>query len=199
MATKKNTTPAFVIVDGAQIDVDVHNVALDDILKELVSETKDIRKRETGMYVRIAAKFNDLMPFAWYDIEPDEKSAEQDLFAPHKKAFYKSLRDAGHSNPSVQGKRVRDYGRNMRAGLAPNGLTMADGSPLPETGEGEGEGEGEASKRSITLRNVEELIKLYKANKKAIDANDCPAQVADAQVGIVAALTALGVSIATIK
>ncbi len=191
--TNTTNAPAFVIVDGKKINIDVANVTLDAICNEMIEATR----KEYGSHIRIAAKLNDLLPFAWYDVDPKEVSDNAKALDTHKKPLYAALRKAGHTNPSVPFGRMRDYGRNLRAGLAPNGKSMADGSPLPNNVSEEGEGEGaNPAKRSPMLRNVEELTALWKFNEKQAD---LPAKIADAQKHIVAALAALGIDVRTIK
>jgi len=191
--TNTTNAPAFVIVDGKKINIDVANVTLDAICNEMIEATR----KEYGSHIRIAAKLNDLLPFAWYDLDPKEVSDNAKALDTHKKPLYAALRKAGHTNPSVPFGRMRDYGRNLRAGLAPNGKSMADGSPLPNNVSEEGEGEGaNPAKRSPMLRNVEELTALWKFNEKQAD---LPAKIADAQKHIVAALAALGIDVRTIK
>jgi len=191
--TNTTNAPAFVIVDGKKINIDVANVTLDAICNEMIEATR----KEYGSHIRIAAKLNDLLPFAWYDVDPKEVSDNAKALDTHKKPLYAALKKAGHTNPSVPFGRMRDYGRNLRAGLAPNGKSMADGSPLPNNVSEEGEGEGaNPAKRSPMLRNVEELTALWKFNEKQAD---LPAKIAGAQKHIVAALAALGIDVRTIK
>ena len=191
--TNTTNAPAFVVVDGKKINIDVANVTLDAICNEMIEATR----KEYGSHIRIAAKLNDLLPFAWYDVDPKEVSDNAKALDTHKKPLYAALRKAGHTNPSVPFGRMRDYGRNLRAGLAPNGKSMADGSPLPNNVSEEGEGEGaNPAKRSPMLRNVEELTALWKFNEKQAD---LPAKIAGAQKHIVAALAALGIDVRTIK
>ena len=192
--TNTNTTTAFVIVDGKKINIDVANVTLDAICNEMIEATR----KEYGSHIRIAAKLNNLLAFAWYDVDPKEVSDDAKALDAHKKPLYAALKKAGHTNPSVPFGRMRDYGRNLRAGLAPNGKSMADGSPLPNNvSEGEGEGEGaNPAKRSPMLRNVEELTALWKFNEKQ---GDLPAKIVDAQKHSEAALKALGIDVRNIK
>jgi hypothetical protein len=175
------------IVDG--VNIDVAAVPLATILTDMVEASGKVY----GSYIRIAAKFNLLMPFAWYDMAPTEKSEDAKTYKGHKAALYEALKKAGHSNPSVPGKRIADYGRNLRNGLAPNGKTTLDGQPVE--GESEGDGAGPAP-RSAMLRNIEELTALYKFNDK--QGADLPAKVKDAQKGIIIALKALGIDVAAI-
>jgi hypothetical protein len=198
-ARKARKAPAapvlsFVIVDGVKIDLaDIHTATLDTILADMV----EAEHKGYGAHIRIAAKFNDLMACAWFDIDNGEVSDNATALKPHKDALYKAFKAARHSNPSVPYKRIRDYGRNLRAGLAPNGATMADGSPIPNSVEEGATGEGaNPSKRSPMLRNVEELTALWKFNTKQ---SDLPAKVKAAQGHIEAALKALGVDVRTIK
>lgn len=166
MSKTNNTAAAFVVVDGKKIDVAVSNVTLDALVKEMVNA----ESKAYGAHIRIAAKLNDLMAFDWFDIDNNEVSDNAKAFKPHWQAVYAGFKAAGHSNPSVPGKRIREYGRNLRAGLAPNGKALADGSPLPE-GEGEGEGEGaNPAKRSDMLFAVEESTRLWKRMNKSDNA-----------------------------
>lgn len=192
---KNNQTPlAFVIADGKPLDLsDIHTSKLDTICDAMVAATESVY----GSHIRIAAKLNDLMPFDWFDVEHQEVSDNAKALAPHKKVVLDAFKRAKHSNPSQPYKRIREYGRNLRAGLAPNGKCMADGSPLPAGEETTGEGANPA-KRSPMLRNIEELTALWKSNAK-LSADEIPAKVANAQVHIEAALAALGVDVRTIK
>lgn len=188
--TNKTTAPAFVIVDGIKINIDVHNVDLGTLLSDMVKA----EHKGYGAHIRIAAKFNDLMAFDWFEIDNGEESNQASVLAPHKADLYKAFKAARHSNPSVPYKRIRDYGRNLRAGLAPNGKTMADGSPLP-AGEGDGEATGaNPAKRSDMLFAVEEGTKLYKRMSKSEQD-----KLVKAMPHLIAWLGAIGVDVRTIK
>jgi len=176
-----------IIVDG--VDINVTGVSLESILSDMVT----VSKQAYGSHIRIGAKFNDIMPFAWYDMAATEKSADAKIFKGHKTTLYTALKSAGHTNPSVPFKRICDYGRNLANGLAPNGKTTIDGVPV----EGEAESDGAApAPRSAMLRNVEELTALWKFNDK--QGGDLPAKVKAAQGHIQAALKALGLDVANI-
>jgi len=182
------TTTITTTVDG--IDIDVAAIPLPTLLTDMV----DASKKAYGSHIRIAAKFNLLMGFAWYDIDHNEKSDNNKTLAGHKKTLYAALRLAGHTNPSVPYGRICDYGRNLRNGLSPNGKTTLDGTPIaPEAEESDGAG---PAPRSAMLRNIEELTALYKFNDK--QGADLPAKVKDAQKHITAALKALGIDVAAI-
>jgi hypothetical protein len=177
--------------EGIAVDVDVAAIPLATILDEMI----DASKKAYGSHIRIAAKFNDLMAFDWFDIDHNEKSDNNKMLTGHKKTLYAALRLAGHTNPSVPYGRMCDYGRNLRNGLAPNGKTTLDGTPIEGESESESDGAGPAP-RSAMLRNIEELTALYKFNDKQGDA--LPFKVAEAQVHIIAALEALGLDVSAI-
>ena len=153
-----------VILNGMAIDINVANESLDSLIDTMVGNTKSVY----GANIRIAAKLNELMPFAWYDVEHLEISDNAKALKPHKALVLEGFKRADHSNPSKAYANIRDYGRNMRAGLAPNGKTMADGSPLPE-GEVTGEGANPA-KRSDMLFAVEEGTRYWKRLAKSDNA-----------------------------
>lgn len=185
----KPANAAFVTFNGMQVNIDVHNVSLETIIGDMVAAEHGAY----GAHIRIAAKLNDLLPFDWFDIAPEEVSDNATAFRPHWKNVYAGFKAAGHSNPSVPGKRIKDYGRNLRAGLAPNGKSMADGSPLPANGEGAGDGANPA-KRSDMLFAIEEGTRMYKRLSKS----ELP-KVVEAMPHLVAFLGALGLDVRTVK
>jgi hypothetical protein len=175
-------------VEGVNIDVAATPLAT--ILTDMVEATGKVY----GSHIRIAAKFNLLMGFAWFDMAPTEKSDNAKALKVLKGELYEAFRKAGHTNPSVPYKRICDYGRNLRNGLAPSGKATLDGTPVaPEAEESDGAG---PAPRSAMLRNIEELTDLYKFNDKQGDA--LPAKVQAAQKHIIAALEALGLDVAAI-
>jgi hypothetical protein len=176
------------IVDG--VDINVADVSLASILAEMIEASK----QAYGSHIKIAAKFNELMSFDWFDIAPTEKSENAKTLKSFKSPLYVALKEAGHTNPSVPYGRMCDYGRNIRNGLSPNGKTTIDGQPV-EQGEAESDGAG-PTPRSAMLRNVEELSALWKFNDK--QGKDLPAKVKRAQVKIAEALAELGLDVANI-
>ena len=183
--------PAVAGSEDTAIDLNVAGVTLDALIDEMVDATKTVY----GANIRIAAKLNDLMPFDWFDIEYREVSENAKILAPHKAAVLDGFRRSKHTNESKAYADIRKYGRNLRAGYAANGKTMADGSPLPE-GAADADNGANPAKRSPMLRNIEELTKLWKFNA-GLDAT--PDKVAAAQSHITAALAALGIDVRTIK
>lgn len=176
-----------IIVEG--VDLNVSEVALSTLYKEMVDASNNVY----GSHIKIAAKYNNLMPFAWYDLSPTEKSEDAKTLKAHKAELYEAFRKAGHTNPSVPFKRICNYGRNLANGLAPSGKTTIDGIPV-EQGEAESDGAAPAP-RSAMLRNVEELTALWKFNDKQ---DALPAKVKRAQIKIVEALAELGLDVANI-
>lgn len=179
-------TVSITSIDG--VDIDVINTPLAAILIEMI----DASAKAYGSHIRIAAKFNLLLPFAWFDMAATEKSDNAKALRLLKGELYEAFRKAGHSNPSVPFKRICDYGRNLANGLAPNGKTTLDGQPVAPEAESDGAG---PAPRSAMLRNIEELTALYKFNDK--QGADLPAKVAAAHKHIIAALKALGVDVAS--
>ena len=150
-----------VTINGMTVDLNVTSETLGSLVDVYVNSSTAVY----GANIRIAAKMNDLMPSAWFDVEHLEVSDDAKALKPHKAIVLDGFKRAGHSNPSKAYKDIRDYGRNLRAGLAPNGKTMADGSPLPE-GEGTGEGANPA-KRSDMLYAIENGTAYYKRLAKS--------------------------------
>ena len=174
------------IVEG--VDINVADVSLASILKDMVEASQ----KAYGSHIRIAAKFNDMLPFAWYDMAATEKSENATAFKVVKTDLYTALKAAGHTNPSVPFKRICDYGRNMTNGLSPSGKFTAEGDPV-EADESDG---AAPAPRSAMLRNVEELTALWKFNDK--QGGDLPTKVKAAQVKIAEALSILGLDVANI-
>ena len=122
----------------------------------------------------------------WIEGAHDAPGATMDAFRVERAELYKGLKAAGHSNPSVKLKQVKDHARAILARA--EGADGEDG----EDGEGAGEGEGAGKKerRSVQLRMVEELAALYKFAKKSV-LNE---QQANAFRSITQALKDLGVN-----
>lgn len=162
---KNNAAAAFVIANGKPVDLNVADTDLPTLVEDVVTATANAY----GCNIRVAAKMNCLMPFAWFDVEHMEVSDNAKALKPHKAVVLDGFKRAGHSNPSKAYADIRAYGRNLRAGLAPNGKTLADGSPLPEGEGATGEGANPA-KRSDGLVAIEDGVKYYKRMAKSEDA-----------------------------
>lgn len=144
--------------------------------------------RAYGAEKRYAEALNALFEgFAWYDIEASDVNPEAKPVHAEKKELFKVLKDANHTNPSTVWARVRKIAK----GLAEPAV-KGEGE-----GEGEGEGKGAGSRgRDPMLRNVEDLVILYKFNARQ---DSLPVKVFEAQKHIIEALQALGVDLNLIK
>jgi hypothetical protein len=96
--------------------------------------------------------------FDWFDLKHNDTSAEGKAVKAEGDLFRKGIKD-WHSNPSVAWKQIRDHARADRYGKP------VMGSEVSET-ESETESEGAKHNRSPELRNLEELVTLYKFNRR---------------------------------
>lgn len=125
--------------------------------------------------------------FAWFDIEAKDISDDAKLVHAEKKALFEELKKANHSNPSTVWARVRKYGKEEKQGK--------EEKPESDGGASEAGNAGNAA-RSPMVRNMEELVNLYKFNARQ---DSLPEKIRQAQVHIASALAALGVDISLIK
>jgi hypothetical protein len=155
-------------------------------LDTLRSEVVEAGLRAYGAERAYAHALCGALPAEWYYIEHNDKSEGAKPVHAEKKALFKLLNDAKHSNPSTVWARVRKYAQAYIEGEAGEG----------EAGEGESESVGAKARRSLTLRFVEELTTLYKAGKNAESMSD---KEQDAHTYIASALQALGIDLTTIQ
>lgn len=154
----------------------------------------DTVKRQYGAVREYAEALCRFFPSDWYTFEHNDKSEASKGIRAEADKFRKTLREAGHTNPSVIWTRVRNEGRKM-----------VEGEPEAASGDGDGDGDGEGDKagtkevRSLRLRFVQELCLLHKAAKREEAKNNLPAQEAEAAVHIASALKALGVDLTMVK
>jgi hypothetical protein len=155
-----------------------------DVLRNAVAEAT---VRAYGAEREYAIALCTTLPFAWYSVEHSDKSEGAKPVHAEKKALFKVLNAAKHTNPSTVWARVRKYAQEH-----------VEGKPEGEgaTGEGEGESVGAKARRSLTLRFVEELTTLYKAGKNAEAMSD---KEQNAHTYIASALSALGIDLTTIQ
>jgi hypothetical protein len=155
-----------------------------DTLRNAVAEAT---VRAYGAEREYAIALCTTLPFAWYSVEHSDKSEGAKPTHAEKKALFKVLNAAKHTNPSTVWARVRKYAQEH-----------VEGKPEGEgaSGEGEGESVGAKARRSLTLRFVEELTTLYKAGKNA---ESMSTKESDAHTYIASALQALGIDLATIQ
>ena len=153
----------------------------------LRSEVVQAGLRAYGAEREYAIGLVSVLPAEWYYVEHNDKSEGAKPVHAEKKALFKMLNEAKHSNPSTVWARVRKYAQAYVEGEAVEG----------EKGEGEAsESVGAKARRSLTLRFVEELTTLYKAGKNAESMSD---KEQDAHTYIASALQALGIDLTTIQ
>lgn len=145
--------------------------------------------RGYGASREYAIVLNDTFAFDWFTIKPQDTSDEAKPLLAEKKEFYKELKEGMHTNPSVAWGRVCSFGKEERYGKA---------EPEGGSGEGDGAGDGEGASdgspnRSPLVRNIDELVLLYKFNNKQ---ENLPLQIVEAQKHIISALGALGLDVA---
>lgn len=156
-------------------------------LQALRLAVADAVVRAYGAEREYAVALNNAFTFDWFAVEANDTSEQAKPVHAEKKALYAVLKAANHSNPSTVWARIRKYGKEERHGK-PEAEAGAEG--------GEGEGEGAGNKpRDVVTRNVEELIALYKFNKRQ---ESLPEKVREAQKSIASALMALGVDLSMV-
>ncbi len=156
------------------------------------SAVADTVKRQYGAVKEYAEALTQYFPSDWYMYDHDDKSEDAKGILAEADKFRKTLREAGHKNPSVIWTRVRNEGRKL-----------VEGEPEAASGEGDGEGDGDKAGtkevRSLSLRLIEELSTLFKACKREADKNNLDAKQSQAQTHIASALAALGVDLTMVK
>ena len=169
-----------IIIDGNEVTIET--------LRKGVAEAV---KRAYGAERNYAKALNAMFGFDWFNFEASDSSDDAKLVKAEKTLLYTELKAADHTNPSTVWARIRKYGKEERHGK-PEG---SEGEGGEGEGEGEGEGAGNTPRDAIT-RNVEELLNLYKFNKRQ---EGLPSKVLDAQKNIALALIALGVDLSMVK
>jgi hypothetical protein len=172
----KEKTVENIIIDGSEVSI--------ESLRKGVAEAV---KRAYGAERNYAKALNAMFGFDWFNFEASDSSDDAKLVKAEKTLLYTELKAADHTNPSTVWARIRKYGKEERHGKPEGG----EG----EGGEGEGEGAGNSPRDAIT-RNVEELLNLYKFNKRQ---EGLPAKIMEAQKHIAQALIALGVDLSLVK
>lgn len=95
--------------------------------------------------------------FDWFDLKHNDTSAEGKAVKAEGDLFRKGIKD-WHSNPSVAWKQIRDHARADRYGK-PTVDSAVEGEEV--------DSESDAKhNRSPELRNMEELIVLFKFNRR---------------------------------
>jgi hypothetical protein len=170
-----------VIVNGKKI-------GLDTLRKEVVL----MLKKEYGAERRYAVALNETFAsFDWFDIQLGDKSEHAKPVHAEKNALYAELKKINYSNPSEVWKRLRKYGRVEKYGEEPKTETETE----TET-ESESKEKGASRNKPPMLRNIDDLVLLYKFNERQ---DNLPSKVVEAQKHIAHALCALGVNLSMLK
>jgi hypothetical protein len=153
-------------------------------LSDLRQGVADAVKRAYGAERDYAQKLCEVLPVEWYLVEHNDKGEDAKQVHAEKKALFKALNEAEHTNPSTVWARVRKYAQEHIEGT-------------PEKTEGSTDTSvGARHNRSLNLRLIEELSTLFKACKNAESLSD---REQDAQTYITSALIALGVDTGAIE
>lgn len=142
--------------------------------------------------------------YAWFTYSSGEmkKSPEGKELFKEKKAFYASLTAKGHKNPATVWARItqqyalEDAEKRSLFGFQP--VQKAPEGQLDEEGN-EVESEEKVQQRttkSPDVRNMEDLISLYKFNRRQESLSD---KLNVVQTHLVAALAAMGIDVSTVE
>jgi hypothetical protein len=164
-------------------------------LQELINNAraKVIGQYEStyGANVDYARLLNENWAFDWFDLKHNDSSEEGKSVKAEGDKFRKGIKD-WHSNPSVAWKQIRDHARADRYGKP-----VVDSVEGAEGEEGETESSGGANhNRSPELRNLEELITLFKFNRRQ---ESLSPKLQKVQAHIASALIEMGVDLNMIE
>ena len=159
-----------------------------DQIQTLRIEVATLTASSYGKMREYAVALNGFLPAYWHEVEANDTSEGAQCVHEEKKALYAELKKVKHSNPSTIWARVRKYGAEEVAKAEAQARLEAG-----EEGEGEGEGAGASPNRSLRLRFIEELTKLYKAGKR--EGSALEGDLKNAHTFIASALAEIGVDL----
>jgi Holliday junction resolvasome RuvABC DNA-binding subunit len=154
-------------------------------IEALRQDVADAVVRAYGAERKYAEALCNTLPAEWYLVEHNDKGETAKPVHAEKKALFKVLNGAKHSNPSTVWARVRKYAQEY-----------IEGVPEVKEGETAPASVGARHTRSLNLRLIEELSTLFKACKNADSLSD---KERDCQTHITSALIAMGVDPTTIE
>ena len=163
-------------------------VVADSLIDALRQSVADAVVRAYGAEREYAQALCNVLPAEWYLVEHSDKGEHAKPVHAEKKALFKVLNGAKHSNPSTVWARVRKYAQEHIEGVPEKTESEVQTAETAKV--------GARHTRSLNLRLVEELSTLFKACKNAESMSDKERQ---AHTHITSALLALGVDVNTIE
>lgn len=165
-----------------------NNMTINELVANARSKVVAQYESTYGANVDYARTLNEQWSgFDWFDLKHNDTSVEGKAVKAEGDLFRKGIKD-WHSNPSVAWKQIRDHARNDRYGKP-----VVDS----ETEVSESESESDAKhNRSPELRNLEELVTLYKFNRRQ---ESLSAKLTKVQGYISSALIEMGVDLNMIE
>jgi hypothetical protein len=161
----------LVVLDGNQESIESLRIGVAEAVK-----------RAYGAERAYAKGLNQIFAFDWFMFEASDTSDDAKTVKVEKTLLYTELKAAEHTNPSTVWARIRKYGAEDRYPGKPR--TKAKAKARGST------------QRDVVTRNVDELIDLYKFNKRQ---DSLPEKVRQANDAIVIALKCLGVDVSMVK
>ena len=166
----------------------VNTLTLEQQIEQARNAVIESYQSNYGANVDYAKLLNQKWGFDWFDLKHNDSSDEGKAVKAEGDKFRSGIK-AWHKNPSVAWGQVRTHGRTDRYG-----------KPVVESAEGE-EGETESSgganhNRSPELRNLEELITLFKFNRRQ---DALSPKLQKVQAHIASALIEMGVDLNMIE
>jgi hypothetical protein len=134
------------------------NYTIDQLIDNARAKVIGQYESTYGANVEYAQLLNQKWGFDWFELKHTDTSDEGKAVKGEGDRFRKGIKD-WHSNPSTAWKQIRDHARTDRYGKAVVEGSEAEGS--------EAEGSDNAKhNRSPELRNMDELIVLFKFNRR---------------------------------
>ena len=133
------------------------NYTIDQLIDNARAKVIGQYESTYGANVEYAQLLNEKWGFDWFEIKHNDTSDEGKAVKAEGDRFRKGIK-GWHSNPSVAWKQIRDHARTDRYGKA-----------VVESADSEVDAEGSDNakhNRSPELRNMEELIVLFKFNRR---------------------------------
>jgi hypothetical protein len=165
--------------------IDNSNLVLDELINNARAKVIGQYESTYGANVDYARLLNEKWGFDWFDLKHNDSSDQGKSVKAEGDKFRSGIK-GWHSNPSVAWKQIRDHARADRYGKP-----VVDSVEGAEGAEGEGSDNAKHN-RSPELRNIEELIVLFKFNRRQVSLS---AKLQKVQSHISSALIEMGVDL----